>query len=86
MTDEIINRWQWQKSSLPHLVSTLGGPCDSYGAFLTRLDAAFAGLHTEAQLLQGHPSIPVKLTALEKPETRFVKKRIYLLSSTSPLL
>lgn len=55
-----------KKSSLSHLVSTVGSPCDSDGAFVACLYDALAGLHTEALLLQGRHVIPQKLTTLEK--------------------
>lgn len=51
-------------SSPPHLVSALGSPCESDGAFVARLHAASAGLHTEALRLQRRHVVPVKLTAL----------------------
>lgn len=54
----------------PHLVPTVGNPCDRDGALVARFHGAPAGLHAEAERLQGRRVVPLKLTALENRRTR----------------
>lgn len=60
----------FQIQCLSYLVSSVGSPRDSDGAFVACLNNALAGLHTEALLLQRCHVIPHKLTTLE--ESRYL--------------